>query len=189
MSLPSTKPWKLTGAPSRRSQAGRLAQLLVALSSSEPTFSRPTLGASRPSSTWAKTLPMTANSARLSASHSRLAPRSSITVSPRAVGRNEASAGRCAPSSMRMANIEMASSAPVLPAETTVSARPSAAASAGQPHARLAAAAQREATACRRRCTASSAGTISSALARPLRLSTSGLSRAGSPNSRKDVPG
>ena len=84
---------------------------------------------SRPSRTCAKTLPMTANWARLSASHSRLAPRSSMTLSPREVGRNEASAGRCAPSSMRMANIEMASSAPVLPADTTVSARPWAAAS------------------------------------------------------------
>ena len=37
--------------------------------------------------------------------------------------------------------------------------------------------------------TTSSAGTISSALARPLRLSTSGFSRAGSPNSRNVVPG
>ena len=87
-----------------------------------------------------------------------------------------------------MANIEIASSAPVLPADTTVSARPWAAASTASHMLDL-----------RRRrsakdglssaSTASSAGTISSAWARPLRLSTSGFSRAGSPNSRNDVPG
>ena len=87
-----------------------------------------------------------------------------------------------------MATIEMASSAPVLPADTTLSARPSAA--AWQASHMLDLRRRRSAKdGLSSALTASSAGTISSTLARPLRLSTRGFSFAGSPNSRKVVPG
>ena len=84
---------------------------------------------------------------------------------------------------MRIANIEIASSAPVLPADTTVSARPSAA--AWQASHMLDWRRRRSAKdGLSSALTASAAGTISTAWARPLRLSTSGLSFSGSPNSR-----
>src|SRR3546814_3731906 len=51
-------------------------------------------GSLRPSTERAKALPITAKSMRFSASQFTLAPRSSITDSPRSVGKNDAMAGR-----------------------------------------------------------------------------------------------
>ena len=53
-----------------------------------------------------------------------VAPRSSTTESPRAVGHIAASAGRSMPGNMRRQNRAIAASAPVLPAETATSASP-----------------------------------------------------------------
>ncbi len=53
-----------------------------------------------------------------------VAPRSSTTESPRAVGHTAANAGRSIPGSMRRQNRAIAISAPVLPAETATSASP-----------------------------------------------------------------
>ena len=53
-----------------------------------------------------------------------VAPRSSTTESPRAVGHIAASAGRSIPGNMRRQNRAIAASAPVLPAETATSASP-----------------------------------------------------------------
>ena len=53
-----------------------------------------------------------------------VAPRSSTTESPRAVGHIAAIAGRSMPGSMRRQNRAIAISAPVLPAETATSASP-----------------------------------------------------------------
>ena len=77
----------------------------------------------------AKALPITANCTRFSVSHSTLAPRSSITLSPRRVGNSAAIAGRSIPGSVFSTIFAIAISAPVLPAETTQSALPSATAS------------------------------------------------------------
>ena len=70
----------------------------------------------------AKALPITANCTRFSVSHSTLAPRSSITLSPRRVGNSAAIAGRSIPGSVFNTIFAIAISAPVLPAETTQSA-------------------------------------------------------------------
>ena len=53
-----------------------------------------------------------------------VAPRSSTTESPRAVGHIAAIAGRSIPGNMRRQNRAIAVSAPVLPAETATSASP-----------------------------------------------------------------
>ena len=86
-------------------------------------------GAVRPSTVRANTSPITANSTRLRASHDTLAPRSSITTSPRAEGPIAAIAGRSMPGSVLMTILASASSAPVLPAVTTPEASPPATAS------------------------------------------------------------
>ena len=52
-----------------------------------------------------------------------------MTLSPRWVGKNEAIAGRSMPGNVFRTNFAIAIKAPVLPAETTPSARPSATAS------------------------------------------------------------
>ena len=64
--------------------------------------------------------------------HSRLAPRSSITLSPRVVGKNEAIAGRSMPGSIFRTSRAIAIRAPVLPAETTHAALPLATASSAR---------------------------------------------------------
>ena len=69
-------------------------------------------------------LPITASAIRCCASPPMVAPRSSITESPRAVGQIAAIAGRSMPGSMRRQNRAIAISAPVLPAETATSASP-----------------------------------------------------------------
>ena len=87
------------------------------------------LGCSRPSTARANTSPITANWTRLLALQSTLAPRSSITVSPRSVGNMPAIAGRSMPGSIRSTNFDTAIRAPVLPAETTPADSPLATAS------------------------------------------------------------
>jgi hypothetical protein len=72
---------------------------------------------------------MIANWSRFSASHSMLAPRSSMTLSPRRVGKNDAIAGRSMPGSVLNTIFAVAISAPVLPAETMPCASPAATAS------------------------------------------------------------
>ena len=72
---------------------------------------------------------MTANSTRFLLSHSILAPRSSITLSPRIVGKNDAIAGRSMPGSVLSTNLAIAIRAPVFPADTTQAALPCATAS------------------------------------------------------------
>ncbi len=129
MSSPSTKPWKRPGSSSARSSSRASHSASWPLRSSAPTLSSPQLGSSVPSTVREKTLPMTAKSTRLCASHCTLAPRSSITVSPRRVGKNEAMAGRSMPGKVFSTILAMAMRAPVLPAETTPSARPSSTAS------------------------------------------------------------
>ena len=62
-------------------------------SSSVPMLSRPTVGSRTPSTLRAKTSPITANCASVAESQSMLAPRSSITLSPRTVGTIEPIAG------------------------------------------------------------------------------------------------
>ena len=98
-------------------------------SSSDPTFSKPMVGAGRPSTVRANTSPMTANSTRLRTSHCTLAPRSSITTSPRAEGPMAAMAGRSIPGKALITIFASASNAPVLPADTTPDASPPATAS------------------------------------------------------------
>ncbi len=66
--------------------------------------------------------PITAKSTSCWASLAMLAPTSSTTLWPRLVGQSAAIAGRSMPSSSRNWNIDIAISAPVLPAETTTSA-------------------------------------------------------------------
>ena len=68
---------------------------------------------------------MTAKSTRLRASQATFAPRSSISDSPRNVGKNPAIAGLSTPGRVFNTNLAMANSAPVLPAETTPAAWPS----------------------------------------------------------------
>ena len=77
------------------------------------------VGAVSPSTVRANMSPMTANSTRLRVSQATFAPRSSITTSPRADGPIAAIAGRSMPGSDLMTILASASSAPVLPAETT----------------------------------------------------------------------
>ena len=77
----------------------------------------------------ANTSPMTANSTRLRASDWMLAPRSSMTMSPRDVGAMAAIAGRSIPGSVFTTILASASNAPVLPAETSPAASPFATAS------------------------------------------------------------
>ena len=72
---------------------------------------------------------MTANSTRLRASQARLAPRSSITTSPRDEGDSAAIAGRSIPPMVRSTTLASASMAPVFPADTTPCAWPAATAS------------------------------------------------------------
>ncbi len=72
---------------------------------------------------------MMANSTRLRLSQATLAPRSSITTSPRADGLIAASAGRSIPGMVLMTILASASMAPELPADTTQSASPRATAS------------------------------------------------------------
>ena len=129
MSSPSTNPWncgamwllfKVSAAWRTRSSP---------FNCSVPTFSRPMVGAGRPRTVRANTSPMMANSTRLRASHCTLAPRSSMTTSPRAEGAMAAIAGRSMPGSVLMTIFASASSAPVLPADTTPEASPWATAS------------------------------------------------------------
>ncbi len=82
------------------------------------------LGAVRPSTVRANMSPMTANCTRLRASHCTLAPRSSITTSPRAEGPIAAIAGRSMPGSVFSTILASAIRAPVFPAETTPAASP-----------------------------------------------------------------
>ena len=83
------------------------------------------LGRSIPKSARAKHSPMMANSTRLRASQTALAPKSSTTVSPTRVGKRLQMAGRSMPDNVRIIILDMAISAPVLPAETTPEASPS----------------------------------------------------------------
>ena len=129
MSWPSTKPWNCGAIWLARSTSAAWRRLSSPFCSSEPTFSRPMLGAVRPSTVRANTSPMIANSTRLRASQATLAPRSSITTSPRAEGPIAAIAGRSIPGSVFITITPNASRAPVLPAETTPDASPAATAS------------------------------------------------------------
>ena len=70
-------------------------------------------------------VPITANCSSCSGEQFTLAPRSSTVVTPFRVGSCEAIAGRSTPGSVFSTNREIAISAPVLPAETQASARPS----------------------------------------------------------------
>src|SRR5215831_10835540 len=81
--------------------------------SSEPTLSSPTVGSTSPRTVRAKTSPIRANWTRFSSSHSTLAPRSSITLSPRRVGKNDAIAGRSIPGSVLSTNLAIAVGASV----------------------------------------------------------------------------
>ena len=96
------------------------------LVSSSPMFRSATRGLAIPTTSSAITAPITANCASILPSQSTLAPKSSTTVFPFCwCGKTVTSAGRSIPS-MGLSNI-LASpiSAPVLPALTQASARPS----------------------------------------------------------------
>ena len=136
----------------------------------------------------AKALPITANCTRFSASHSILAPRSSITLSPRRVGNSAAIAGRSIPGSVFSTNFAIAISAPVLPAETTQSARPSATASiASRMLERRPARSAIDGLASS--STTSGVWCTVAALASRGSFASSGAMRASSPNSRKRAAG
>ncbi len=102
MSWPSTKPWNCGPIWLARRISAASRTVSSPFISSDPTFSRPMVGAVRPSTVRANTSPMTANSTRLRASQCTLAPRSSITTSPRADGPIAAMAGRSMPGSVLM---------------------------------------------------------------------------------------
>ena len=86
MSWPSTKPWNCGPIWLARRISAASRTVSSPFSSSDPTFSRPMVGAVSPSTVRANTSPITANSTRLRTSHCTLAPRSSMTTSPRADG-------------------------------------------------------------------------------------------------------
>ena len=122
MSSASTKPWNLIGRPESRSVAAAVRMVSEPFSSSVPMLSRPTVGSRTPRTLRAKTSPITANCASVAESQSILAPRSSITLSPRTVGKTDPIAGRPIPGRVLSVTLASAMSAPVLPAETTPSA-------------------------------------------------------------------
>ena len=119
MSCPSTKPWNWPPIGLSRSVSAAWRSRSSPFIRSEPTFSRPIVGAGRPSTTRANASPITANSTRLRLSQATLAPRSSITTSPRADGLIAAIAGRSIPGMVLTTILASASSAPELPADTT----------------------------------------------------------------------
>ena len=130
---PSTKPRNCIGrrAPFSTVAAARISP--VPFNSSSPMLSRATLGRSSPSTVRANAAPITANCTRLVASHSVLAPRSSITDSDFSVGSTAARAGRSMPGMVRSENSDIAIRAPVLPAETAALALPCFTASMAMP--------------------------------------------------------
>ena len=95
------------------------------LMSSSPMLRRPTVGRSTWSTADTSAVPITANCSSCSGEQLTLAPRSSTVVTPLRVGSCEAIAGRSTPGSVFRTKREIAIRAPVLPAETQASARPS----------------------------------------------------------------
>ncbi len=94
------------------------------LISSTPMLSNPTVGRSIESTILAMAAPMIARSTRCWASAPMLAPTSSTMDLPRVVGHMAAIAGRSTWGIVRKQILDMAMSAPVLPAETVASASP-----------------------------------------------------------------
>ena len=94
------------------------------LISSSPMLRMPTVGQSLCSNAATSMAPMMPNWSRCSGPQSTLAPRSSMWVCPLAVGTAAQIAGRSIPGIIFMTNLEIAISAPVLPAETQASASP-----------------------------------------------------------------
>ena len=110
--------------PSRRM---RLASRTIStpFTSSVPTLRRPTVGRSTSNTMRAIAAPITAMSTRWAASAPIVAPTSSTIDSPRVVGQIAAIAGRSIWAMVLRQTLDMAISAPVLPADTQASASPS----------------------------------------------------------------
>ncbi len=124
MSSPSTLPRK--SRPLARSNSAACFTTSLPLTTSSPMLSKPTVGRALSSIAETKAAPSSANCSRCSAPQSTLAPRSStVVIPPFWLGSAVAIAGRSIPSSVFNTKREMAISAPVLPALTTASARPS----------------------------------------------------------------
>src|SRR3954451_5884930 len=123
-SRPSAFPAKFRSLSRRRASASSVSWL--PFSSSSPIERRRTSGFAMPTISSAKTAPMWANWTRCSGRASAFAPASIRTDGPRNAGRTTAIAGRARPGRRRISSSPAASIAPVFPAETTASARPSA---------------------------------------------------------------
>src|SRR5919108_1424813 len=122
-SKPSRLPTKLRLPAAMRSCA--VSTSGVPLPDSSPTDSSPTRGLDRPTIASMKDEPIYANCTRWSGRTSTLAPASSSRTGPPGIGSRTASAGRNTPCRRLTESVAAASVGPVLPADTSASARPS----------------------------------------------------------------